>query len=112
MSRVAKKIIDLPQGVTATVANEVVTVKGAKGSLTLPLKSGVKVELKDKRLEVEANAAVEGLNAIAGPQSMRRPSLHCVQVAPSSSLIHTPSPDVSSVAVQPRVSTAIRFGFA
>ena len=41
MSRVANKIIDLPQGVTATVANEVITVKGAKGALTLPLKSGV-----------------------------------------------------------------------
>jgi large subunit ribosomal protein L6 len=66
MSRVAKKPVDLPQGVTATISADAVTVKGAKGSLTLPLKSGVKVELKDKHLEVEANAAVEGLNAIAG----------------------------------------------
>ena len=66
MSRVAKKPVDLPQGVTATISADAVTVKGAKGSLTLPLKSGIKVELKDKRLEVEANAAVEGLNAIAG----------------------------------------------
>jgi large subunit ribosomal protein L6 len=66
MSRVAKKPVDLPQGVTAMVSADAVTVKGAKGSLTLPLKSGIKVELKDKRLEVEANAAAEGLNAIAG----------------------------------------------
>lgn len=66
MSRVAKKPVDLPQGVTATISADAVTVKGTKGSLTLPLKSGIKVELKDKRLEVEANAAVEGLNAIAG----------------------------------------------
>jgi large subunit ribosomal protein L6 len=66
MSRVAKKPVDLPQGVTATISADAVTVKGAKGSLTLPLKSGVKVELKDKRLEVEANEAVEGLNAVAG----------------------------------------------
>jgi large subunit ribosomal protein L6 len=66
MSRVAKKPVDLPQGVTATVSADAVTVKGAKGSLTLPLKSGIKVELKDKRLEVEAGTAAEGLNAVAG----------------------------------------------
>jgi large subunit ribosomal protein L6 len=53
MSRVAKKIIDLPQGVTATVANEVITVKGAKGALTLPLKSGVSIEQKEKQLSVK-----------------------------------------------------------
>jgi large subunit ribosomal protein L6 len=52
MSRVAKKIIDLPQGVTATVANQVVTVKGAKGALTLPLNPGVSLEQKDKTLSV------------------------------------------------------------
>ena len=52
MSRVAKKIIDIPQGVTATVANQLVTVKGAKGSLTLPLKTGVSIEQKDKSLQV------------------------------------------------------------
>ncbi|MGA2343405.1 MAG: 50S ribosomal protein L6, partial [Steroidobacteraceae bacterium] len=32
MSRVAKKPVDLPQGVTATVSADAVTVKGAKGS--------------------------------------------------------------------------------
>jgi large subunit ribosomal protein L6 len=66
MSRVAKKPVDLPQGVTATISAEAVTVRGTKGSLTLPLKNGIKVELKDKTLEVEANTAAEGLNAIAG----------------------------------------------
>ena len=58
--------VDLPQGVSATVSADAVTVKGAKGSLTLPLKSGIKVELKDKQLEVEANSTAEGLNAVAG----------------------------------------------
>ena len=53
MSRVAKRIIELPQGVTATVANEAVTVKGAKGSLSLALKSGVSVEQKEKQLQVK-----------------------------------------------------------
>ena len=53
MSRVANKIIDLPQGVTATVANQAVTVKGAKGSLSLPLKAGVSIEQKDKSLQIK-----------------------------------------------------------
>ena len=58
--------VDLPQGVSATVGENAVTVKVAKGSLTLPLKSGIKVELKDKHLEVETSSTAEGLNAVAG----------------------------------------------
>ena len=66
MSRVAKKPVDLPQGVSATIGADVVTVKGAKGTLTLSIKSGIKVVQKDKHLEVEADSSAEGLNAIAG----------------------------------------------
>jgi large subunit ribosomal protein L6 len=66
MSRVAKKPVDLPQGVSATIGADAVTVKGAKGALTLALKSGIKVVQKDKHLEVEADSSAEGLNAIAG----------------------------------------------
>jgi large subunit ribosomal protein L6 len=65
MSRVAKKPVDLPQGVSVTIGADAVTVKGAKGSLTLALKSGIKVVQQDKHLEVEAGSG-EGLNAIAG----------------------------------------------
>jgi large subunit ribosomal protein L6 len=67
MSRVAKKPVDLPQGVTVTIGGESVTLKGAKGSLTLPIKQGLKVKQADKTLEVETtDASVEGINAIAG----------------------------------------------
>jgi large subunit ribosomal protein L6 len=58
MSRVAKAPIDLPQGVTATVASNVVTIKGAKGSLTLPLRSGVSVVQEEKHLSVKYGADV------------------------------------------------------
>jgi large subunit ribosomal protein L6 len=60
MSRVAKAPVDLPQGVTATVTPELVTIKGAKGSLTLPLAGGVTVEQKDKHLNVQ----YQGLGAM------------------------------------------------
>jgi large subunit ribosomal protein L6 len=53
MSRVAKAPVPLPQGVTATVTPELVTIKGAKGTLTLPLKSGVSVVQEDKNLAVK-----------------------------------------------------------
>ncbi len=66
MSRVAKMPVDLPQGVSATIGADSVTVKGAKGSLTLAIKSGVKVVQQDKHLEVRAESEAEGLNAIAG----------------------------------------------
>jgi large subunit ribosomal protein L6 len=50
MSRVAKRPVDLPQGVTATVAANTVKVKGAKGELSLAVANGVTVEQKDKTL--------------------------------------------------------------
>ncbi len=53
MSRVAKAPVDLPQGVTVTVSADGVTVKGAKGSLSLPLSSGIQVEQQEKRLAVK-----------------------------------------------------------
>jgi large subunit ribosomal protein L6 len=53
MSRVAKAPVDLPAGVTATVTSSLVTIKGAKGSLTLPLKGGVAVAQADKKLNVQ-----------------------------------------------------------
>jgi large subunit ribosomal protein L6 len=65
MSRVAKKPVDLPQGVSATIAGSAVTVKGAKGSLTLSLKPGVTVAQEQQKLAVTAGTG-EGINAIAG----------------------------------------------
>ena len=64
MSRVAKKPVDLPQGVTATVSAEAVTVKGAKGSLTLPLQSGVSVVQDKQTLQVQVASA--GLRPAGG----------------------------------------------
>ncbi|MGH8254924.1 MAG: 50S ribosomal protein L6 [Steroidobacteraceae bacterium] len=53
MSRVAKRVIDLPSGVTVNVAGSSVTVKGAKGSLSLALAAGVSVVQEDKQLSVK-----------------------------------------------------------
>jgi len=52
MSRIAKAPVELPQGVTATIASSAVTIKGTKGSLSLPLSEGVSVVQSDKKLEI------------------------------------------------------------
>jgi large subunit ribosomal protein L6 len=57
MSRVAKRPVELPQGVTATVANNLVKVKGAKGELQLAVVDGVSVVQEDKKLAVKFASA-------------------------------------------------------
>ena len=69
MSRVAKKVIDLPSGVTVNVAGNVVTVKGAKGSLSLALTDGVGIEQVDKQITVKFQQ--EGQLAEAGALRVR-----------------------------------------
>ncbi len=57
MSRVAKKPVELPQGVTATITATAVTLKGAKGSLSVPLSQGVQVAQEGKALSVKYDKA-------------------------------------------------------
>jgi large subunit ribosomal protein L6 len=64
MSRVAKRPVDLPQGVTATVAANTIKVKGAKGELSLLVAKGVTVEQQDKTLQVKFDD--EGSRVSAG----------------------------------------------
>lgn len=63
MSRVANRSVPLPQGVTVQVGGDVVTVKGAKGTLSLPLTHGVKVEQQDKELAVKYGDAASRVHA-------------------------------------------------
>ncbi|MBK7901678.1 MAG: 50S ribosomal protein L6 [Proteobacteria bacterium] len=56
MSRVAKRPVALPKGVTHAVDGSTVTVKGAKGALKLPLRPGLSLvqEGNDIRIEIAA----------------------------------------------------------
>lgn len=53
MSRVARKPVTLPQGVTTTVDGDRVTVKGAKGTLALPLRRGLGIVQEGQAVRVE-----------------------------------------------------------
>src|ERR1035441_4669245 len=65
MSRIGKKPIPLPKGVTYAVEGNTVRVKGPKGEVTTHMPAGVKLEQTDGILTVvredDSKAAVHGL---------------------------------------------------
>ena len=76
MSRIGKKPIAIPKGVTVSIDGNTVKVQGPKGKLDTPLPHGIKIEQKDGTLlavrESDSQAAVHGLaralvnNAVEG----------------------------------------------
>src|ERR1700677_3956770 len=75
MSRIGKKPIPLPSGVKVQIGEQL-QVTGPKGSLTVPIPPGIKIEQKDGKLELlrdsDQHAALHGLtralaaNAVQG----------------------------------------------
>lgn len=65
MSRIGKKPIPLPKGVTYAVEGNTVTVQGPKGKVTTHIPGGVSLETKDGVLTIvredDSKAAVHGL---------------------------------------------------
>ena len=76
MSRIGKKPIAVPKGVTVKIDGNMVAVQGPKGKLDTPLPEGITVEQKDGTLvairENDSQAALHGLaralvnNAVEG----------------------------------------------
>lgn len=66
MSKVGKLPVAIPAGVTVTVANNVVTVKGPKGELKQDFSSDVKVEVKDDEVVVSLENTTKQANAFHG----------------------------------------------
>lgn len=52
MSRIGNRIIAIPEGVTVSVNDNVVSVKGSKGELNLELSKLINVEIKDNTVVV------------------------------------------------------------
>ena len=53
MSRIGKKPVQMPQGVTATVNGQTVTAKGPKGELNFVVNDEVLVKFEDNQIAVE-----------------------------------------------------------
>lgn len=52
MSKIGKKSITIPEGVTVNLADQVVAVKGPRGNLQVSLHRKVRVEIADKEIRV------------------------------------------------------------
>ncbi|MFN7950065.1 MAG: 50S ribosomal protein L6 [Blastocatellia bacterium] len=76
MSRVGKKIIEVPKDVKVSLTDTAIEVQGPKGSLTTPIPAGINFKLEDGKLQAvrenNEQAALHGLaralvaNAITG----------------------------------------------
>ena len=66
MSRVAKAPVRVPEGVEVYIADGRVTVKGAKGSLSLAFSEQVEVKQRDGAVVFAPRAAGIGARALAG----------------------------------------------
>jgi len=66
MSRVAKNPVTVPAGVEVNIGTDVFTVKGKNGTLTLPLKGDVKIELNDGALTFQAANESKHAAAMSG----------------------------------------------
>jgi large subunit ribosomal protein L6 len=52
MSRIGKKAVPVPAGVTATIEDRILSVKGPKGSLTMPLVDDIAYEVRTGEIGV------------------------------------------------------------
>src|SRR5919112_425099 len=76
MSRIGKKVITVPKGVTVTVREQELEIKGPKGTLKTPIPQGISFKLEGEELQAERvsdeHAPLHGLaralasNAIVG----------------------------------------------
>lgn len=66
MSRVGKKIINVPNGVLVNYSNNIITVKGPKGELKFNVNENVSVEVNNNTIEVKRNSDEKFVRAIHG----------------------------------------------
>ncbi len=66
MSRIGKKLITLPAGVTVEVVDSVVTVKGPKGTLTRTIDKGIAVEINGSEVTLKVVGHAKDIDAKHG----------------------------------------------
>lgn len=66
MSRIGKKLIGIPAGVTVDVKGDRVHVSGAKGKLELAIASGIAVEVRDGNVAVTRGSDTSEARALHG----------------------------------------------
>ena len=66
MSRIGKRKIEIPAGVTIEESNSVVTVKGPKGELSIELVKGITIKTEENTLEVFRENDTKQVRAMHG----------------------------------------------
>ena len=66
MSRIGKKAITIPSGVTVTVTNDLVDIKGPKGLLKVRVLLGITVVVKDNEVIVDRTSETKQTRAFHG----------------------------------------------
>ncbi len=68
MSRIGKKPVTVPAGVTPTINDGVISVKGPKGTLTMPLREEISYTLEDGGISVQPANDTKRARAFWGMQ--------------------------------------------
>ena len=68
MSRIGKKAVPVPAGVTASIAGRVLSVKGPKGTLAMPLREEISYVLEDGGIAVNPANETKRARAFWGMQ--------------------------------------------
>ncbi len=66
MSRIGKRVLVIPEGVTVNVNDNVVSVKGKLGELSLDVKPGISVKCEDGKVTVERENDTKELKQLHG----------------------------------------------
>ncbi|OGW14989.1 MAG: 50S ribosomal protein L6 [Nitrospinae bacterium RIFCSPLOWO2_12_FULL_45_22] len=66
MSRIGRKAIDIPPGVTVELNNGLVQVKGPKGILSQPLNPRLSLRIDNQKIIIERNSADKKVKALHG----------------------------------------------
>src|SRR5207237_7424284 len=68
MSRIGKRPVPLPAGVTATTEGQILSVKGPKGTLTLQMRDEISYDISDGQISVQPANATTQARAFWGMQ--------------------------------------------
>ncbi len=68
MSRIGKKLVVVPNGVTANIGDGQLSVKGPKGTLAMPLADNIKYEVQDGGISVQPANDTKRARAFWGMQ--------------------------------------------
>lgn len=66
MSRIGNRVLTIPEGVTVTLNNNVITVKGAKGELSLDYSKFITIEVNENEVVVKRSADTKEIKSLHG----------------------------------------------